>query len=281
MVEHVGFRDLKIDDITGIEFGEPGSLAGWLDDPSANVMVATWRGRVVGYAVSWLAAVHRTRRFIDVEVAPESRGRRIGSRLVERVKERSDRPLATKTVEGSDAEGFIRSLGGVPYAICPPLELPRRQFGRVVAMLGGHRDVVPVSTLPPGEAEHLWAQIYRWVHQDWSPVDDSEKAREVLRSEASELDLDHTAIALVDGQPAAVAFVFDDEGAPTVCAETVTPDAPDGDQALAAAVGRVVADARDRGCRRLQFDGHEADPHFGPLAHRLPLEGSRLLLLEI
>ncbi|MDN6625450.1 MAG: hypothetical protein L0K84_10580, partial [Acidipropionibacterium jensenii] len=91
----------------------------------------------------------------------------------------------------------------------------------------------------------------------------------------------HTAIALVDGQPAAVAFVFDDEGAPTVCAETVTPDAPDGDQALAAAVGRVVADARDRGCRRLQFDGHEADPHFGPLAHRLPLEGSRLLLLEI
>ncbi len=281
MTEHVKFRDFQPSDATEIGFGEPGDLLSRVQQPGAITMVATWQGHIVGYVSSWLAVVHRTRRFIDVEVAPDSRGRRIGTRLVEKVKERSHRPLASKAIEGSDTEAFIRSLGGVPYAICPPLELPRRQFGRVVEKLGGHRDVVPASTLSPGEPEHLWVQYYQWVHEDWSPVDDSEEARRAVRSEAAELDLDHTAVALVDGQPAAVAFVFDDEGAPTVCPETVTRDTPDGDAALARAVCQVVADARERGVRRLAFDGHEQDPHFGPLAARLPLDGARLLLLEI
>lgn len=281
MTEHVGFRDFQLSDATTIEFGEPGGLVELAQLPGTIIMVATWRGDIVGYVSTWLATVHRTRRFIDVEVAPDSRGRRIGTRLVERIQQRSDRPLATKAIEGSDATAFIRSLGGSLYASCPPLELPRRHFGKVIDALGDHRDVIPASALSPGEPEHLWLQFYRWVHQDWSPVDDSQEAREALIQEAAELDLDRSSVALVDGQPAAVAFVFDDDPAPTVCAETLTRDAPDGDEALARAVCRVVADARENGVRKLAFDGHEQDPHFGPLAARLPMEGSRLLLLEI
>lgn len=281
MTEHVGFRDFQPSDATRIEFGEPGELVELARLPGAIIMVATWRGDIVGYASTWLATVHRTRRFIDVEVAPGSRGRRIGSRLVEKVRLRSDRPLATKAIEGSDAAAFIRGLGGDLYASCPPLELPRRQFGKAIETLGDHRDVIPASALSPGEPEHLWLQFYRWVHQDWSPVDDSEEAREALIQEAAELDLDRSSIALVEGQPAAAAFVFDDDLAPTVCAETLTRDAPDGDEALARAVCRVVTEARENGVRKLAFDGHEQDPHFGPLAARLAMEGSRLLLLEI
>ncbi|WP_036925351.1 GNAT family N-acetyltransferase [Acidipropionibacterium thoenii] len=291
MTDHVEFRDFQPSDVTRIDFGEPGSLedlGGPPDDAAAEpgipdpiIIVATWRGDIVGYISSWLAQVHRTRRFFDVQVAPRSQGRRIATRLVAQLKARSDRPLAARAVEGSDSAGFLRGLGARPYAWCPPMELPRRQFGRAIEILGGHRDVIPASSLSPGEPEHLWMQFYRWTHQDWSPVYDSDQAREALRAEAGELDLDRTAIALVDGQPGAAAFVFDDPGAPTVCAETLAPEVPDGDDALARAVCQVVRDARDNGVRKLAFDGREQDPHFGPLAQRLPFEGSRMLLLEL
>ncbi|ALN15279.1 MAG: GNAT family N-acetyltransferase [Acidipropionibacterium acidipropionici] len=281
MVEHIQFRDFQPSDAKVITFGEPGELLSRVGAPGAVSRVATWQGRIVGYAASWLAVVHRSRRFIDVVVAPDSRGHRIGTRLVEEIRARSHRPLATKAVEGSDAEAFILSLGGKAYATCPPLELPRRLFGRTREMLGGHDDVISAATLSPGEPEHLWSRYYEWVHEQWSPVDDTEEARAAVRSEAAELDLEHTSVALVDGQPAAVAFVFDDEGAPTVCAETVARDTPDGDEALARVISDVVSAAWRRGVRRLAFDGHQEDPHFGPLAAKLPLEGARLFLLEL
>lgn len=281
MTEHVEFRDFQPRDVTAIGFGGPGDLAERMDRPGSMARIAVWRGDIVGYAVSWLAVVHRTRRFFDVQVAPDSRGHRIGTRLLTQIAERSDRPLATKAIEESDAHEFLRSLGATSYAVCPPLELSSRHFGKVVETLGRARDVVPASTLSPGAAENLWEQYYSWIHEPWSPVDDSTEAHEAVRAEAGELDLDHTGVALLEGEPVAAAFVFDDEGAPTVCAETITRDAPEGDDALARAVSWVVADARHRGVHRLAFDGHESDPHFGPLAARLPLDGARLHLLEI
>lgn len=281
MTEHVTFRDYRPEDGRIITFGEPGALMNRLQLPEADAVVAEWHGEIVGYAVSWLAVVHRTRRFMNVEVAPDSRGRRIGSRLVAHLASRSRLPLATKAVEGSDAEAFIRALGGSPYAVCPPLELPRRHFRKVVEELGEANDVVAASALSPGLAEHLWEQVYLWVHADWSPVADTKEAQRTVRQEAGELDLDHTGITLVDGEPVAAAFVFDDPGAPTVVAETVAPDVPEGDVALARAVSWVVEQAQERGVHRLAFDGHESDPHFGPLARRLPLEGARLMLLEL
>lgn len=71
----------------------------------------------------------------------------------------------------------------------------------------------------------LWEQMYVWMHASWSPVDDSEAAHEALRQELEDLDSEATRVALVDGQPAAVAFVFVDEN-PTVVAETVQADTP-------------------------------------------------------
>ena len=59
------------------------------------------------------------------------------------------------------------------------------------------------------------------------------------------------------------------------------PATPDADEALTRAVAWVVRDAHGRSEHRLAFDGHESDPHFGPLARRLCLEGARLSLLEI
>ena len=281
MTEHVEFRDYQPQDVTKISFGSPGSFAERMDMVGSVGRVAVWRGEIVGYAVTWLALVHRTRRFVEVEVAPNSRGHQIGTRLLDQVAEASDRPLAVKAIEGSDVEEFYLERGARPYAVCPPLELLRRSFEKVVNRLGPADDVVAGSTLAPGTVELLWSQIYTWTHEEWSPVDDSDEARAAIASEARELDLDRTAVALVDGEPAAVAFVFDDPGASTVCAESVRRDTPDADEALTRAVAWVVRDAHGRSEHRLAFDGHESDPHFGPLARRLCLEGARLSLLEI
>lgn len=135
MSEHVVFRDMRPEDVKGITFGEPGSLIDRIDRPDVVARVALHEDRIVGYAVSWLAVVHRTRRFIDVEIHPDSRGRRIGTRLVRQIQQRVKRPLATKAIVGSDAENFILSLGGEVYASCPPFELPRRHFGRAIESL--------------------------------------------------------------------------------------------------------------------------------------------------
>jgi len=99
MTEHVEFRDFRPSDVTRIDFGEPGSLEDLGGPPDAAtaepgipdpiVIVATWRGDIVGYISSWLAQVHRTRRFFDVQVAPRSRGRRIATRLVAELRART------------------------------------------------------------------------------------------------------------------------------------------------------------------------------------------------
>lgn len=231
MTEHVEFRDYQPQDVTKISFGSPGSFAERMDMVGSVGRVAVWRGEIVGYAVTWLALVHRTRRFVEVEVAPNSRGHQIGTRLLDQVAEASDRPLAVKAIEGSDVEEFYLERGARPYAVCPPLELPRRSFEKVVNRLGSVDDVVAGSTLAPGTVELLWSQIYTWTHEEWSPVDDSDEARAAIASEARELDLDRTAVALVDGEPAAVAFVFDDPGrrpsVPSPCDGTpLTPTRP-------------------------------------------------------
>ncbi|WCC79647.1 GNAT family N-acetyltransferase [Cutibacterium equinum] len=284
MSEHVVFRDMRPEDVTVITFGEPGALIDLIDRPDVVARVALHENRIVGYAVSWLAVVHRTRRFIDVEVHPDSRGRLIGTRLVRQIQQRVDRPLATKAIAGSDAEKFIMSLGGEVYAYCSPFELPRRHFGRAIESLAevslGPGGAISGATLAPGVLETLWEQIYVWMHESWSPVDDSEAAHEALRQELEDLDAEATRVALIDGQPAAVAFVFVDEN-PTVVAETVQADTPDGDAAVASAMSAVISWAEDAGYKRVNFDGHRSDPHFGPLSSRLPLEGASLILLEI
>ena len=260
MSEHVVFRDMRPEDVKVITFGEPGSLIDRIDRPDVVARVALHEDRIVGYAVSWLAVVHRTRRFIDVEIHPDSRGRRIGTRLVRQIQQRVKRPLATKAIVGSDAENFILSLGGEVYASCPPFELPRRHFGRAIESLAevsvGPGGAISGSTLAPGVLETLWEQIYVWMHESWSPVDDSEAAHEALRQELEDLDAGATRVALIDGQP-------------------------EGDAAVASAMSSVISWAEDAGYKRVNFDGHRGDPHFGPLASRLPLEGASLDLLEI
>lgn len=149
MTEHVEFRDYQPQDVTKISFGSPGSFAERMDMVGSVGRVAVWRGEIVGYAVTWLALVHRTRRFVEVEVAPNSRGHQIGTRLLDQVAQRSDRPLAVKAIEGSDVEEFYLERGARPYAVCPPLELPRRSFEKVVNRLGPADDVVAGSTLEP------------------------------------------------------------------------------------------------------------------------------------
>ena len=54
-----------------------------------------------------------------------------------------------------------------------------------------------------------------------------------------------------------------------------------GDEAVASAMSSVITWAEDAGFKRINFDGHRSDPHFGPLASRLPLEGASLNLMEI
>ena len=60
MSGHVVFRDMRPEDVKVITFGEPGSLIDRVDRPDVVARVALYENRIVGYAVSWLAVVHRT-----------------------------------------------------------------------------------------------------------------------------------------------------------------------------------------------------------------------------
>ena len=66
MSEHVVFRDMRPEDVKVITFGEPGSLIDRIDRPDVVARVALYEDRIVGYAVSWLAVVHRTLSLIHI-----------------------------------------------------------------------------------------------------------------------------------------------------------------------------------------------------------------------
>ena len=145
------------------------------------------------------------------------------------------------------------------------------------AILGGVR----TSTREHHPAEHTGiSQPGDLTRRELGVMGLDNAAAPVDRQVLEDLDSEATRVALVDGQPAAVAFVFVDEN-PTVVAETVQAGTPAGDNAVASAMSSVITWAEDAGYKRINFDGHRSDPHFGPLASRLPLEGASLNLMEI
>ncbi len=275
-------RPAGVDDVTRIEFAEPGVVEDLLQRPEAQCVVAELGEHIIGYACAWTAVVHPARRWLEVAVQPHHRSQGIGRALVSQL-DGDNRWFAARMIAGASAEGFVLALGGSPYQSSPPLLLQGRKLRSSAKVLSHqhHHDVRPGSDFDDDELARLWLQQYLWVHRDWSPVGESEEVQQLLLAEAQELDRELTSVALVDGEPVAVCFGFADPVVPTLVAETVERDTPDGIEAVRAAVGRSLAVAVERDLDRVEFDGHESDPHFAVVANTLPLTGDQIVLYEI
>lgn len=126
-------------------------------------------------------------------------------------------------------------------------------------------------------ARHF-AQLYRWLHEDWAPVSSEEILRRVVEELSAEADLQRSSLAWVGGQPAALVLVFEDPTGWSCVAETIRRDQPGGAVALRAALARTLS----RLDGPVEFDGHDSDPHLAPLLAELPwVSSDPLLLIEL
>lgn len=255
------------------------------DDPWRRSRVATDRdGQVIGCATVTSSALHPGRLPCAVDVAPAWRRRGVGSALLAAVgAERPDaRPMSSKArLSNTAATAFVTAVGGRPYQHCPGIAVdPRAEDVRRWALArrsGSCRDLVEATDLVS-----VFAELYRWIHQTWSPAGDMAVLAQVAGEDVADADLTLSSGYWVAGRLTAVAFAFPRGEACDVVAETVTADVPDGDQAVAGVVATTLLRCAERGVTDVQFDGHETDPHLAGVLRDLPgFRADPLALVEL
>lgn len=222
--------------------------------------------------------VHDGRFWTEIVVAPHLRRRGHGTRIARHLATlRPDlRPMCDRGFVGSERTLFCRSLGARPYQTCPP--------GHVLttdaASLAASTSVRTQRGVDVGIAElrKAWVDLYTWMHEDWSPV--AALFQEPLLNDFEDVDLVHTRVVVADGEVRAGAFVFPDEPAPGVVAECRTRTEPHGLPLLRACVRDSLLALSASDIKVVDFDGHDADPHFRPLLREIPASGDPFELLE-
>ena len=124
-----------------------------------------------------------------------------------------------------------------------------------------------------------FADLYRWIHESWSPVGSGAALAEVSAGMVSDLDDDLSSGVWRGDRLVAAAFVFRDGARLECVAETMRRDEPDGIGALGAAVARTLTAAAAAGIAAVEFDGHDSDAHLAPLVATLPAAYPHPLLL--
>lgn len=248
--------------------GEPREGDRW-----RRTVVAEQDGAIVGAGSLLFNDLHPDRYPTSIEVAPTHRrlglGRELLAELLELRPDRS-RPLESKVREQAfDIRAFWAEARTYQRCACPVID-PDDPAVRawILANAGSARGLV--------DAAVHFAQLYRWLHQEWSPVSSDEVLHRVADELAAEADLERSSLGLTDGEPAAAVFAFADPTGWDCVAETLTPDGDE--QALRAALARTLS----RLDRPVEFDGHDSDPHLAGLLAELPWVASDpLLLIEI
>jgi len=232
-------------------------------------------GTIVGAGSLLFNDLHPDRYPTSIEVAPSHRRRGLGLELLAKLltmRPDPSRPLESKVREQAfDIRAFWADARTYQRCVCPvvdPTDPAVRHW--ILGNAGAARSMTD-------GASHF-AELYEWLHEDWSPVSSPEILHRVAEELATEADPEASSLGLVDGQPAAAAFAFSDPTGWDCVAETLSRDAVGGPQALRAALARTLS----RLDQPVEFDGHDSDPHLAAILTELPwVSSDPLLLIEI
>lgn len=236
-------------------------------------------GEIVAAGAIWLSRVHDDRFWLEVVVDPERRRRGVGTALTRHLStlRSRDLPFMARGYVGDDALFFADALGARTIQTVPPsrVALDRR------TSLRAHPRVQPLAGADRSHVEASYAELYRWTHEDWSPVRDG-FAGALTDGLWDELDVDASALAVDDsGRILALALTYLDSDPALIVAETTSREQSDGEHLVEGCIRRAMTILAQRGQTMVDFDGHVSDPHFLPALSHLQPSGRWFRLVEI
>lgn len=275
------FRPLTDDDLAASpSWWGARSLAAdrWRDDETRSA-VALDGDEIVAAGAIWLSRVHDDRFWLEVVVHPERRRNGIGTALTRHLStlRSRDLPFMARGYVDDEALRFADALGARTIQTVPPVraDLDAR------TELRPHADVQPLAGADRFRVETAFAAMYRWTHENWSPVRDGFEAA-LVEGLWDDLDADASAVAVdASGSILALALAFVDTDPALILAETTTRHQPGGEHLVEGCIRRAMTSLAHRGLTLVDFDGHVSDPHFLPALSRLRPTGRWFRLVEI
>lgn len=244
--------------------------------------VAIAGGRCVG-AASLALSPATDSYFCEVNVAPDYRRQRIGTRLYAAVYELLDQPfpvLARAMKSQPLRRRFAESIGCSVLLHCPePWIDPTSPAGQQWI---GQQSLPPscttaaMSELSCERVGHAWASYFDWAHQPFGVVHTDRlpqlwaELHDGLDPDGSMLSVDSATDDIV-----ALSLVTPDawDGRTMIISETVRKDQPDGDRLLRSTVAASLHVLAQREIRRVELEGHTTDVHSPALVQSLPPGG--------
>lgn len=234
---------------------------------------------IVAAGAIWLSRVHDDRFWLEIVVDPERRRNGIGTALARHLStlRSRDLPFMARGYVDDEAQRFADALGARTIQTVPPVRAALDSRTE----LRPHADVQPLAGADRFRVETAFAAMYRWTHEDWSPVRDGFEDA-LVEGLWDDLDVDASAVAVdASGGILALALTFVDTDPPLIVAETTTRDQPGGEHLVEGCIRRAMAILAHRGLILVDFDGHVSDPHFLPALSRLRPTGRWFRLVEI
>jgi GNAT superfamily N-acetyltransferase len=252
------------------------------DDTWHHTRVAVVGGRCVGSAALTLSPETDTY-FCEVNVAPDHRRQRIGTRLYAAVYETNHQrfPVLTRAMESRPLRRqFAEALGCTVLVHCPepwvdPTSPAFRRWADKQPVPPTFALVV-MRGLPTERVEQAWATYYEWAHRPFGVVHTDRLSATWTRL-SSTIDQDASIIA-IDSTTAdivAISLATPDvwDGRTMIISETVHETQQDGSQLVRSAVAASLNVLGQRGIRRVELEGHTTDAHSPDLVQSLPPGG--------
>jgi GNAT superfamily N-acetyltransferase len=249
-----------------------------------RTLVACDQGRVIGAGTLVRNSVHGGSYPCAVEVAADRRRKGVATALIRALRDLRPQPLplSGKVRERDRAAWpFGQAMGCQVYQRCPCPRLdPAAAAAWCLQNLAGTARLTSMSELPAAQAAQLFQEQYRWVHERWSPVTSTEWLSKVAAATVAEANLAASSCCWqADGVTAAVFAFIEPDGSASLVAETQHREEVAGTALLSAAVARSLTVLAEQGCRTVEFDGHDDDPHLAPIVAQLPVTTTNPLLL--
>ncbi len=270
----------------GSAHGEPLNGKRW-----RRTVMAEVDGAIVGVATLGQNTMHSRAYWLEIDVAGSAGGLSvIGPSLYQALRRLQPEPWPVwwrAMASRPERLEFAKQAGFGAVVRCP---VPRVDFASPAV----HRWIVEHSVVPLVEVDtaescttddllDAWASYYLWAHASWLPVISSDVVRENLAAGLIHgLDRSLSTIAVRQGRIVALAQVFPDvwDGQTSlICAETVRRNEPDGQALVGAVIAASLRRIADSGRTAVDFEGHDIDPHYGPLAATLPAASTDPLTL--
>ena len=246
--------------------------------------------KIVGAVSVCANPLHPGRYVMPLVVGEAARGRGVGRALVDAARQArpEPRPLAAKIrpLDGA-ARALLTAVAGRVYQESPGAVVDVTDPG-VIAWADAHARMPGAGLVGPDEvdADRLapaWAELYRWVHESWSPVGAESELAEVADDESNGADPDVSVLAVRNGRIMAAAWAYEaNEGNYELVCETTRRHEPAGDALVAAVLGECIRRAASAGGQEIEIDGHVSDPHLAAVLAELPIvRHDPVLLVEV